>query len=125
MTTNDDLRDDVKAIEDSIGGTDGINVRLARLEMQLRSHQESSAARDAATQAMLTGLAKLIEDLKGQVSSSWRLSIDPVTARTIGLAIGVGLASALGLGGLASGVLGAAGQGPVVSAPVALPAGGP
>jgi hypothetical protein len=73
----------------------------------------------------MTALSKQIEDLKGQVSSSWRVSIDPITARTIGLAIGVGLASALGLGGVASGLLGAAGQGPVVTAPISAPAPAP
>ena len=129
--TATDVRDDIRRIEDALGGEDGIRVRMARLdgrleglEGQLETHQRASAERDTATQTMVRELAAKVDALQKPPAPPPATPWWPPdrTVVGIGVGIGIGLATALGLGAAAVGGTSAASQ---PTAPAAAPDGEP
>jgi hypothetical protein len=99
--TTAEIAADLDQIRDAIGGPDGINVRLARVEDAIKSHREQSTAAHAAAAAQL---AKLGEDVAAVRASGWRISVDPSSAKAIA-AILIALATAFASGGGVRGAL--------------------
>ena len=98
MPPSDQILADIDKIEQALGGPDGINVRIARVEDGLRTHRVASEAAHAATQAELVALRKEVGEVRLALASGWRISVDPASSRVI-VAVVVAVLSAFGAGG--------------------------
>lgn len=79
----DETRKDVRAIQDQLGGADGIHVQIASIREQLKTTADASKSFHTAAADKLSDNEKKLDQLLTQNSSIYRIQLDPALAKTL------------------------------------------